>query len=149
MLAPRRRRSDAPPPPSVGQAWLPELLVLLGLSGFAFSQPMLSLLGDNPLVFTFYDVEGVGLVLFAIALTFVPPMALWLVGLGAAAINRTIGRWVHLVTVGVLAWLAAVQIAKALDVERPRFVAIFGVVAAGGFTVLYDRMKAVQTWTRF
>lgn len=149
MLAPRRRRSDAPPPPSVRRVWLPELLVLLGLSGFAFSQPMLSLLGDNPLVFTFYDVEGVGLVLFTIALTFVPPMALWLVGLGAAAINRTMGRWVHLATVGVLAWLAAVQIAKALDVERPLFVAIFGVVAAGGFTVLYDRLRIVQTWTRF
>jgi Sulfatase len=146
MLAGTHRRAQTPP--SVGRARLSDLLVLLGLSGFAFSQPMLSLLGDNPLVFTFYDVEGVGLVLFTIGLTLVPPIALWLVGLGATAINRSIGRWVHIAAVGVLAWLAAVQIVKALDVERPLFVAILGGVAAGSFTFLYDRVESVRTWTR-
>ena len=67
-------------------AWC-ELLVVTGLSGFAVSLPMLSVLGDNPIVFTSREVEGATLVAYVLAVAFVPPLVLWGVGCVAYAID--------------------------------------------------------------
>src|SRR5690606_15664417 len=95
------------------EAWWRELLVVLGLTGFAISQPMLSLLGENPTVFTFHGVDGPLLVGFALGLALIPPLVLWLIGLGATAIDVRAGRLVHLAIVALLVALTAVQIVKA------------------------------------
>ena len=63
-----------------------QLLVLVGLSGLAISQPLLSLLGDNPTVFTFHNVGGGRLVLYAIAVAVLPPFVLWLPAVAVHAV---------------------------------------------------------------
>ena len=46
---------------------LAQLLVLLGLTGFAISQPVLSVLGSNPLVFRSNGFDNWALLAFAAA----------------------------------------------------------------------------------
>jgi hypothetical protein len=55
---------------------LQQLLVLAGLTGFAISQPLLSILGDNPTTLAFHGVEGWALVSFAALIALGPPLVL-------------------------------------------------------------------------
>lgn len=61
---------------------------LAGLWALAFVQPMLSLLGDNPEFFVARGNTTGQIVVYALALTLVPP----LVGLGLEALARMVGR---------------------------------------------------------
>lgn len=133
---------------SVGEVWWRELLVLLGLTGFAISQPMLALLGDDPTVFTFHGVEGPLLVLLAIGLALLPPLVLWGLTLGITAIDRRAGWIAHLATVALLVGLTAVQVAKALG-AGPVVALIASVLAALLLTWAYQRYAAVATWAQF
>jgi hypothetical protein len=126
--------------------WSRELLVLLGLTGFALSQPLLSVLGDNPLVFTTHDIEGARLLWFVVALTFLPPLALWLLGLAITAIHPRLGRDVHLGTVGILTWLTAVQLTKSNGIAAPLLVGAAALVTAGGLVYAYTHWRGVARW---
>jgi hypothetical protein len=134
---------------SVREVWWRELLVILGLTGFAISQPMLSLLGENPTVFTFHGVDGPLLVVFALGLALLPPLVLWGVGLGVTAIDRRAGRLVHLVTAAVLVALTVIQIVKALGLEQEAAVAALGVAGGVGLAWAYNRFDPVATWLQF
>jgi hypothetical protein len=133
----------------VREVWWRQLLVLLGLTGFAISQPMLSLLGDNPTAFTFYGVEGASLVAFALVVALVPPLVLWAVGLAVTAVDARAGRIVHLGMVAVLTGLTVIQIVKALDVEAEIVVVAVAVAGAAALTWAYARFAAARTWLQF
>jgi hypothetical protein len=147
-------RPDPPASPTRGleavrAVWWRQLLVLLGLTGFAISQPMLSLLGDNPTAFTFYGVEGLSLVAFALIVALVPPLVLWALGLAVTAIDARAGRIVHLALVAVLTGLTVIQIVKALDVETEVIVVAAAVAGAVALTWAYARFAAARTWLQF
>lgn len=131
------------------EVWIRELLVLLGLSGFALSQPMLTLLGDNPLVFTTHDIEGARLLWFVVGMTFLPPLTLWMIGLGATLIHPRVGRVVHLATVAGLTWLTAVQLVKGSDVTGPLLVGTLAAAAAVGLASAYARWRGVTRWLEY
>jgi hypothetical protein len=128
---------------------LRHLLVLLGLTGFALSQPMLSLLGDSPILFSTHNVEGAALVVVVVGLTFLPPLVLWGLELAVSAVNRRAGAVTHLVIVAALAILALIQVVKALGLEQG---VLIGLVAGGigvGLTVAYARFAPVATWLQY
>jgi hypothetical protein len=129
---------------------LAQLLVLLGLSGFAIAQPLLEILGGEPTVFTFNRVEGLAILWLALGIALLPPLALWLVGLGITALNRRVGFAVHLAIVAVLAALALLQVLKwSLSISQPVLLVVLAVAGACGFTYAYSRVGAVAEWTRY
>ncbi len=126
-----------------------ELLVLLGLTGFAVTEPLLSVFGRSPSVFNYHDVGGAGLVAYAVGVASVPPLALWLatrlVGLG----HRPAGRVVHLVAVAGLAGLAALQVAKwQLGVGRGVVLAAVAVSTGIAVALAYTRWTMVSSWLK-
>jgi hypothetical protein len=129
---------------------LHELLVVTGLTGFAISQPLLSVLGDNPIVFTRGRVVGSSLVIFVLVLALVPPLLLWGVGALASLVHRRLGNVVHLVTVGALVGLTVIQLLRQLlDVDEALPLGLAALGSALLFVAAYDRAGAVALWSRF
>src|SRR5438876_7987776 len=84
------------------------------LSSFALAQPLFDILGRNA---TFFAVRGSSareIVLFALALTVLPPALLLLVELGAGALDPLLGLALHLLFVAVLGAMIALQAVKGL-----------------------------------
>ncbi|MDZ7734218.1 MAG: hypothetical protein U5R31_15105 [Acidimicrobiia bacterium] len=123
--------------------------MLLGLTGFAISQPLLSVLGSSPTIFVFHRVTGWTLVWLALAIALVPPLVLWTVGLGLTRLDRRVGRWYHLGVAGVLVALALIQGAKELGVDGTTVLVLVAGVGAAGFGYAYWRVAAVGTWLRY
>jgi hypothetical protein len=53
------------------------LLAVSGITGFAISQPILSMLGSQPVFFIASGVESWALVEFALIIALILPLALW------------------------------------------------------------------------
>jgi hypothetical protein len=70
--------------PSVGRRFL----VITGLTRFAISQSLLSILGDDPATLAFYGVEGTEVILLAALIALLPPVVLG----GAVTATSLAGR---------------------------------------------------------
>ncbi len=123
-----------------------QLLVLTGLTGFAISQPLLSVLGDAPTELASYGVGGRELVALACLVAFAPPLLLFVITWVAGRGSARLGRSLHLLLVALLAGLLVIQIAKGAGVGSSVALAGLAVVAGGGFAVAYVRFAAVATW---
>lgn len=134
-------------------AWAPQplarLLVLLGLTGFAITQPLLSILGEEPTFFTFRGATPSDIVAFSVLLAVLPALLLWGIGLVGSWIRPAIGWSIHLVTIAGLLFVTAVQTAKqaGLDGAVAQVAVGLGVAIAG--VALYSRYEPVADWTRF
>ena len=126
-----------------------DLLVITGLSGFAISQPVLSVLGDHPTLFTSSGVDGVTLVVFVLAVAFVPPLVLWGIGCLARTLDDGFGQAVHLVTVGLLVALTTVQVAKRAGLEQSVALAVLSIAAGAAFSISLSRFEPVAMWARY
>lgn len=124
-------------------------LALCGLTGFAISQPLLSVAGENPTLFTFAGVEGMELVAFAVVVAFLPPVVLWSIVLVADRIDRRAGSAVFVGLAAILVGATAVQLAKAAGFGRPALLGATALVATVGFAVLLRRWRWVDQWVRF
>lgn len=119
---------------------------LAALWALAFAQPMLDLLGDNP---EFFVARGNGagqIILYALVLTFVPP----LIGLALEALVRIFSRdaqwYLHLFLMGLLGACFALQLIKNY-LDWPAGVLILVSVAASATgTVLYARWRFPQAF---
>ena len=127
--------------------------MLLGLTGFAISQPLLSILGDAPTELAFYGLDGTDLVRLACLIAFVPPLVLWGITRLAALIpgrpDHRLDRWLHLAMVGGLVGLVAIQLAKSAGVEQGAVLAALAIAAGAGFAVVYVRSSVVATWASY
>lgn len=119
----------------------------LGVTGFAVAQPLLSVLGENPILFSQNYVQGAGLVLIAAVVTVAPAVVAMAVPLGLRVVDHRWARRALVAILGTFAWLAAVQwIASAVGgVVVPLTGAT---LAAGSFAVAYHRSAALRTWTQ-
>jgi hypothetical protein len=125
-------------------------LVLLGLTGFAVAQPLLSLAGANPTLFIFARTGRAEMVLLAVGITFVPPLgAVSLVALGGR-VHPAVERWTFRLLVGVFAFLAGVWIGRemgngwiALTVGLLAVALAVAAVIRGGIVVAWLRYTAV------
>jgi hypothetical protein len=99
----RARRSE----PSLARTALVRGAQLAVLSGFALAEPLLDILGKNPEFFSVRRSTSTQIVLFALAVTLVPPLALLAVELLVRVIHRAASDVLHLVFVaGLVAVIA-------------------------------------------
>lgn len=146
------RRTVTPPSPRWAgwrfEGWA--LVELFALCGFVVVQPLLQILGDSPDFFIFYEV-GAGEVLALVAvLAVVPPVALWGIGALVGLAGRRPRRVAHVVTLGVLLALFAVQLGKHLTASvRGIALAALALLVAAAATVAYVRLAPARQLLRF
>jgi len=115
------------------------------LSSFALAQPLFDILGRNATFFAVRESSGREIVLFALALTLLPPAALILVELGAGLLDPFLAPALHLMFVAALAAAIALQALKRLDGPATVLLltaALLGLAAA----VLYRRARHAQSF---
>jgi hypothetical protein len=119
------------------------------LTGLAISQPLLAVFGDNPTIFTTYDVRGWRLIGFAVVIAVVPPVLLWLVITGVEGVSRKVGRLCFLIVCGSLGAAAAIQLAKWAGISSRYGLEIIALASGFGLAAAYRRFRPVETWTRY
>ncbi len=122
---------------------------LAALSALAFQQPILDILGKNPAFFAVRGSSSTEIVLFALALTIVPPAVLLAIEALLAAVSTAAAWAAHLFFVG---GLAAVVVLHALTKSEALGGAGALVVSgAAGVAVaaVYARTSAVRTFATF
>jgi len=116
------------------------------LSGFALAQPLLDILSKNPEFFAIRGSTSTQIVLFALFVVLVPPLALLGVELLVAVFSRPAASIVHLVFVG---GLVAVVVLHGLtnDSRLTGVVSLVVAAAAGiGGAVLYARTPLARSF---
>ena len=117
-----------------GAGGLREMLLGVGhlyaLWAFAFAQPLLDLLGRNPEFFVARQNTAGDIVLFALALTIVPPLLMLVAEALATLVDRRAYRALHLAFVALLVAAIALQLEKRV-VSSPATVMIVLALAAG------------------
>ena len=121
---------------------------LFALCGFALTQPLLDVFGRGVEQFAFRGASPAQIVLFGLAVTFLPALGLWLVEM---AVRLVLGArpaaWVHLVFIVVLVAVFVMQAARPLGNGIPLVV---GAILLGvGAGVAYARFPAVHLWLAF
>lgn len=140
---------EAAAAPRAGSGRIGRGLELLALAGFALTQPLLSVFGNAPDLFIFRDATTADILVFALVIALVPPLVLWLVELGVGLISTRVARVVHIVFVGALVTIFAIQVLrKALGIHGATNVIVsvaLGVLGAA----LYLRIDVVGLFLRF
>jgi hypothetical protein len=125
--------------------WGRDGLHLTVLSAFAIAQPLFSLLGDNAEFFAARDAPAIDIVLFALAATLLPPLALLLVELLAGLAGRRVRQAVHLLFVGTLAAIVAIQVLKRAT-SAPTATMLVATAAIGaGCAIAYARSRQLRS----
>lgn len=138
-------RGDARGEPTGARGLLRDGLHLTVLSAFAIAQPLFSLLGDNAEFFAARDAPAIDIVLFALAATLLPPLALLLVELLAGLAGRRVRRAVHLLFVGTLAAIVAIQVLKRAT-SAPTATMVVATAAIGaGCAIAYARSSQLRS----
>ncbi|HUF85318.1 MAG TPA: sulfatase, partial [Acidimicrobiia bacterium] len=124
-------------------------LEILALTAFAFAQPLLDVFGRSPETFVFRGAGTRDIVLFAVVLCLVPPLA---VG-GCAAVANWFGRDVRqVVQTGVVGALFAVLllvVVKKVFETRGTLLVVVALAGGVGFAALYHRAGAIRLWLRY
>jgi sulfatase-like protein len=113
------------------------------LSAFAFAQPLFDILGRNAEFFAARGSSSREIVVFGLALVFLPPAALLLVELLVGLAWPPAARWLHLVFVGLLASLIALEAIKRIGAAPSAVVIGAAIVAAIVSTAAYARSRLV------
>lgn len=122
---------------------------LTTLGAFAFAQPLYAVIGENPTFLVAHDLSGVRLVLFALALTFVPAAVLaaadQLVGLFPASVTQ----WLRLGLRGMLLGLVVgPPVVAATGLDGGLAMAVLA-VAVGLGVALFVRLDVMQRLVRY
>lgn len=136
--------TDAPP------AWRREgraFVELFAMSGVAIALPLLDTFGRAMHQFVFRGAEASDIVLFGLAVTFVPPLVLWFVEAVVGLVSSVLRRALHQLLLGVLAGALAVQLLRPVASEAVLFVA--ATVLALAAVLAYRRFVAARMWLGF
>ena len=123
-------------------------LELFAACGFAITQPVLSVYGKSPDTFIYHDAQTRQIVLFALAVGFVPPLGLWFVELAVGVVSQAARRIVHGTFLVALAVLFAVQLAKHI-VTPVVAVVVLAAVVVGVCATAYAKSSTARTWLRY
>ena len=118
-------------------------LHLAVLTTFAFAQPLFDLLGRTPEFFAVRGSHTVDVVVFALVLVLVPPALLLGIEALVGLVSPRAAWIVHLVLVGALAGLVALQVSRD---HSDSTALVVGLAAAAGalFAALYARARGVR-----
>lgn len=125
------------------------LLAILGLTGFAVSQPVLAVAGENPSLFAFAGVEGTGVVTFAVMVALVPPLVVWGLVEAVGLVRRSAGFAAFLGAAGILFAIAVAQWVRLAGLDARVVGTVLALAAGVGFAVLLVRVPAVGLWLRY
>ena len=133
-----------------GETALDRLLVLLALTGFTITEPVLTIFGVNPEIFYFYNIDTTAqVVLYALVVALVPASGLWLVTAVTALVNKTAATALYLLIVLGLGALWLIQLGKwTLGIERAWLLAILAAVGAISFILAYKKWALVSALLR-
>jgi Sulfatase len=124
-------------------------LDLLALAGFAVAQPLLDVLGKSPDFLLFRQADARDIVALALAITLLPPLALWALEVVMALAGRRPRQAAHVVLVAGLLGLLGLEAAKKLTPLRGPVLALVGVTVGIGAGLLYVKRPVVRLWVRF
>ena len=120
---------------------------LAALSAFAFAQPLFDLLDDSA---DFFAVRGSSrweIVLFALAVILLPPAALLVVEALAGLVSSTLRRALHVVFVGGLAAVVAIQVLKrGTSFTSTEALLGLAVLAGAVAALLYARLAPIRSF---
>jgi hypothetical protein len=119
------------------------------LCSFAIAQPLLDVTGRSPETFIFYRVDGVEVIVFALLILVVPPVALWLVIAAISLLSRPAGRIGYAVVAGALIGLIAVQVGKRVPDLRGPLLVVLAALLAGAALWLSARFAAARTFVTY
>src|SRR3954451_19975154 len=138
----RRSARPLPRPPQMNSFTGRKALHLLVLCTFAFAQPLFDLLGKTPEFFVVRGSRTVDTVVFALVVVLLPPTVLVAVEALVALVSRAAAVVVHLVFIGALAAIVALQVAR----DHSGSTLVVGAVSAAAgaaFAALYRRTRGV------
>jgi hypothetical protein len=122
------------------------VLELLAATGFAITQPILSVFGRSADVFINRDATSAEIILFALVVALVPTAVLWVIELLSALVSPKAREWVHVVFIGALAALFGLQLLKKTFSLEGVVVIVGGLVLGVLFGLLYVRVKTTRLW---
>lgn len=136
--------------PGFSRTFLNQCLVLLCLTGFAITEPVLGIFGANPGLFYFYNVSAVSLlVVYALTIAIVPALLLQAVTAIAGLFHRGVASALHVCFVGLLAGLWLVQLAKwSFGVGSPSLLVALLLLGAAAFALLYVKWPLLNSWLK-
>lgn len=133
---------------SNGPGVITQLLVLLGLTGFAIAEPVLTIFGADPGTFYFYNIESRKLIiLYAFSVAFLPPFILWSFSLAIGLVHRGLAFVVHYLFVGALAALWLIQLLMwDFSINMPAVTVALALLGGIFFLYAYIRLPVLQGW---
>ena len=123
--------------------------VVFGLTSVAVAQPLLDLFGRNPQFFIAGNYSDGQIVIFALLITFVPPVVAVAAITAATAIDRRFGTAVFGFTVGVLAAAIALAVFRVLGIDRDPVVIVLTALIAIGAALLVLRKRPAQLFVSY
>jgi hypothetical protein len=122
---------------------------LFALVGFVVAQPLLDVLGKAPDFFLFRQAGRVDILVLVLAVTVLPALGLWLVELAAGLAGEWTRGTTHLLLVGGLLALLALEAGKTLTPARGPGLVAMGV--AGGLLggLVYATWPGLKLWLRY
>lgn len=127
----------------------PWLLSLVAVSALAIAQPVLSKLSTDPTVFQGRASSKTAIVVFALLVTFAPPVFLWLVELAANRVSGSLRGRLHAVFLAALSWILFIQVFKSIDALGPRVILLTALAGGIGVALLYTRFEVVRRWLTY
>jgi hypothetical protein len=122
---------------------------LAALCALAFAQPLFDILGKNPAFFAVRGSSSREIVVFALALTLLPPLALILLEFAVAFVNAAVAWLLHLVLVaGLVAVIVLEALTKSETLDGLGALVTASALGVAG-ALLYWRAGAVRTFLTF
>ncbi len=122
------------------------VLSLFGVCGVAIAQPLLSLLGESPEVFSFHRIGRTTGLIAAGLVAIGVPLALSLLVLAVRLAHRQSGRRLTLALLVVLGTIAFIQVGKEVGLEQPQALTFVSFAAALGLATLWNQFSGFRTW---
>jgi hypothetical protein len=124
-------------------------LELFALVGFAIAQPTLDVLGKAPDFFIFRQADRVDILVVVLAVTVLPALCMWLVELAAGLAGEPVRRGVHLLLVGGLLALLALEVGKNLTPLRGAALVAVAALAGVAGAALRATWSGLRLWLRY
>jgi hypothetical protein len=118
------------------------------LCGLALAQPLLDIVGKSPDFFLFYGAGRTEVLLLVVAFVLAPPLLLWGIGALAGFAGPRVRRVVHVVTLGSLLTLLAVQVGKQALPVRGIPLALIAVAVGAALAAAYWRWDVAKQLVR-
>jgi len=124
-------------------------LELAGLTGLAFTRPVLDSFGRAPETFLTRSAEPSDVVVFALVVAALPLVVVALAGAAGRLAGGRVRGWVHLGLVGVLGGLMAWRLGTDAAPWGPRLLLVVGLIGGLALVAVRSRLGQSATYLRF